>query len=409
LRVLIKKRKKKYEAPKPFDLPVTRKKQPFLKQVVYHLKRNFIVQQRNISTKVLDTIIISVAVILICLLDGKLVLTINRKPNLRNEYEILNSEDPDFLRENVEEIVKGLYRHSVSSDSISLFSQKISLILTVLLAISAAKVLVEKRLELFREAGSGYNLTAYYLAVNISSAFEHTIQILLIATPAVWLRCTATSEFCLLLSFIMLAWVSTSWSLFFPLFIPPKNVVLVIGFFSVFFSILFSGLLSPATFSDIYDNKITAFLSGMFSAPRYFIETMLVSELRTLPPQSGFTLPVYKVSSLEGMITNFSLDTSNSRLLNAFNLANLAQHDMPEATNQTNSGWYYQILPPFFVGLTIRFGGALLLHTCNRSEQARTSIISELKRSVSYRIEICILLCFWLLFFLLSLWQIGIF
>jgi len=269
-------------------------------------------------------------------------------------------------------------------------------------------VLVEKRLELFREAGSGYNLTAYYLAVNISSAIEHTIQIILIACAALWLRCTVASVFCLLLSFIMLAWVSTSWSLLFPLFVPPKNVVIVIGFFTVFFGVLFSGLLSPTTFSDIYDKKISAFISGMFSASRHFIETMLVSELRTLPPQSGFSLQVDNLVSLDGIIANFGVDTPDFRLLNAFNAVNLAQHDMPEASYQSNSGWYNQILPPFFVGLTIRFGGALLINTCNRPQQSKTSIISELKRSVSYRIEICVLLFFWLSSFGLSLWQIGI-
>jgi len=162
-------------------------------------------------------------------------------------------------------------------------------------------------------------------------------------------------------------------------------------------------------FADIYDKKISAFISGMFSASRHFIETMLVSELRTLPPQSGFSLQVDNLVSLDGIIANFGVDTPDYRLLNAFNAANLAQHDMPEASYQSNSGWYKQILPPLLVGLTIRFGGALLINTCNRSQQAKTSIISELKRSVSYRIEICVLLFFWLSSFCLSLWQIGMF
>ena len=112
----------------------------------------------------------------------------------------------------------------------------------------ASKMLCEKRLELFREAGSGLNLTAYYMALNISSAIEHSIQIIIIATPLIWFRCTLSSYICTLLSFIMMAWLATSWSLFIPIIIPPKNVLIVLAFFVVLFSTIFGGLQPPVDF-----------------------------------------------------------------------------------------------------------------------------------------------------------------
>lgn len=57
------------------------------------MKRDFIVQKRNLPTKLIDTIIISVASISISLLKGKLELTRYIDPNLRNEFKILMSKD----------------------------------------------------------------------------------------------------------------------------------------------------------------------------------------------------------------------------------------------------------------------------------------------------------------------------
>ena len=85
----------------------------------------------------------------------------------------------------------------------------------------------------------------------------------------------------------------------------------------------------------------------MFSASRHFVETMLVSELRTLPPQSGFTLS----EEFDSVVS----------VPNAFNVMMWAQHDMPEVSRQTSDGWYQQILPPFLVGLSVRLLGALLV------------------------------------------------
>jgi len=406
--------RKQYEAPKPFDFPASTVKQHFFKQVLNHLRRNFIVTKRNIATTILDTIIMTVVVIVLSLMSGVLKITGDKTPNLRNEYELLTSFDPIVLSNLVKteddaiDLIKGLFGYSIKGQAnIMGYTVKMSLVLSLLLAISASKILLGKRLEFFREAGSGYNLTAYYLAANLWSTLEVTIQIILVATPAIWLRQNVGSYFCLLLSFIMMAWVSTSWSFVFPLFVPRQNVALVIALFTILFSILFGGFMSPGTWKAIYNTKVITFISGMFSSSRHLAETMLVSQLRTLPQQSGWTLQKPFPDSIIDQFENINFDYKKYK--NLFAVQSLAQTNMPDASIQSHFGWYHQILPPFLVGLTVRLGGALLIHTCNRSQQAKTSIISELKRNVPYRIEIFVILCCLVSFFVLSLWAIGIF
>jgi len=264
-----------------------------------------------------------------------------------------------------------------------------------MIAFAAIKVLTEKRLELFREAGSGYNLTAFYLAVNITSTIEHTIQIIFVGVPVIWQFCSASGYTTSVLNFILMAWVSTSWALFFPIFIGPEYVQLVIAAFFAVFNVLFCGFLDPGKFSEIYGEIIIKFLSGMFSTTRYFVETWAVAERRTLPPQSGWTLQ-HDTDLADGGV-------------NWFNIAHLAQDYMPETSHQSFAGWNYQLLSPFCVGITIRLGGCLLLHISNRSEQARSSILTDMRSSVSYCVEIITLVCLWLLSFVFTLWQIRIF
>jgi hypothetical protein len=104
--------RQRFEAPKPFSLPDRKEVQPFTVQFINQLKRNFIVQKRNIATKALDTIIISVAVVAICLMDGKVELTRNVDPNWRNEFELLTSTDKNYEQANGREITRGFYAHS---------------------------------------------------------------------------------------------------------------------------------------------------------------------------------------------------------------------------------------------------------------------------------------------------------
>jgi hypothetical protein len=115
--------------------------------------------------------------------------------------------------------------------------------------LTAAKAITDKRLEFFRESASGYDINAYFTAINITSGIEHSLQILLAAGAAFWLRDSLAKWNSYCASFLMLSWLCVSWALLLPLLVPPENVVLVTGFFMAFFGLLFSGGLSPVTYS----------------------------------------------------------------------------------------------------------------------------------------------------------------
>jgi hypothetical protein len=117
--------------------------------------------------------------------------------------------------------------------------------LAVLLSLTATKIITQKRIEFFREAGSGYNLNAYFVAVNIVASLEHAIQVFIAAIFAVWFRNPAASGVSYFVHFLLLSYICVSWALLVPMVVPPENVVLVIGFFMAFLGLLFSGASPP--------------------------------------------------------------------------------------------------------------------------------------------------------------------
>jgi membrane-associated HD superfamily phosphohydrolase len=163
------------------------------------------------------------------------------------------------------------------------YASKLGVLVAVLVGLTASKTLTEKRNEFFREAGSGYNIDAYYCAVNIVSTVEHSIQVIISSMLALWLRNSLAAWYSYYINFLLLAWLCVSWALFFPLVVQPKSVVLVTGFYMVFFSLLFSGSIDPIKYKDIYDNVGVAIFSGLLSPTRYFVEAMAVAESKCLP------------------------------------------------------------------------------------------------------------------------------
>jgi len=132
------------------------------------------------------------------------------------------------------------------------FGLKIGVITSILVGLSAAKSITNKRLEFFREAGSGYDVNAYYLSVNIISTIEHSTQMFIAGVCTAWIRASASAWYLYCVQFIMLGWLSVSWALFLPLLVSPANVVLVVGFFMAFFGLLLGGTESPVLYSGMY-------------------------------------------------------------------------------------------------------------------------------------------------------------
>ena len=100
---------------------------------------------------------------------------------------------------------------------------------------------------------------------------------------ALWLRNSLASWYSYYINFLLLAWLCVSWALLFPLLVNPKSVILVTGFYFIFFSLLFSGGIDPVEYRDIYESSSVALFSGLLSPTRYFIEAMAVAESRCLP------------------------------------------------------------------------------------------------------------------------------
>jgi len=123
-------------------------------------------------------------------------------------------------------------------------------ILAILIGLSALKAITGHRKEFFREAGSGYNVNSFTLAINIMVTLEHSAQTVIAALFSLWLRSSYASWTNFFVHFLGLSWIATSWALLFPLIIPAENVFTVAGFYYVLFSLLFSGGVAPVLYSS---------------------------------------------------------------------------------------------------------------------------------------------------------------
>jgi len=264
------------------------------------------------------------------------------------------------------------------------YATKVSVIVCVLTALASTKALTEKRVEFFREASSGLNVNAYYLAVNIFDALEVTTKMVIIALFTVALRNTVASDGAMIVHFIMLGWTSASWGLIFPLFVPPKSVVLVTAFFTIFTSLLLAGV--PGTAIDYQKMSESSFLNGVssfLSPTRFFMESLIVDEFKTMPEQHGFTTTKINVADSEASFTN------------GFTYLHYGAGD-PDVSKRSRNGWYWGVLPSLFVGLTIRSLGFILLHACNRHQRLEKPIWTDLKARNSMRLWSAILMIFFI-------------
>lgn len=128
------------------------------------------------------------------------------------------------------------------------YAAKLGVLLSVLISLAAVKTVTQKRKEFFREAGSGYNVNAYFVAINITATIEHSTQCFLCGLCAIWLRNSLSSWYSFLVSFVLVGWIAVSWAFLFPLLVPLDNVVMVTGFYMVLFSLLFSGAIAPVLY-----------------------------------------------------------------------------------------------------------------------------------------------------------------
>lgn len=348
--------KEQYTAPEPYDLPAKVEKAVFRKQLLYQLQRCAIVGERNWSTKVIDTAIILGAVLLVSGLDG------TEQPTVWQSYGDLNYDkvaEPSTVVELLMEFPK-LFMYAIQANLSHLqgYAVKLGVLVSVLIALAAGKAITAKRKEFFRESASGYDVNAYFGAVNIVGTIEHSLQAILCTICAIWLRNSLASWYSWLVSFLLMSWISVSWAYLIPLVVPLDSVVMCTGFYMVVFSLLFSGNIAPVLYKNLYANNGMAIFSGLFSPTRWFIETLAVVESRCLPVQSGFT----------DFGVNFVDDATQ---VASYVILGLGMQDLGTITQMSFDGWYWGALPAFVIGCWVRWISFGLIHISDRAKQAK--------------------------------------
>jgi hypothetical protein len=158
---------------------------------------------------------------------------------------------------------------------------KVGIILCIIVGLSATNTLTSKRMEFFREAASGYNLNAYFFAINIISTFEHSAQVIIAGFFASWIRNPIASNASYYVHFLLLAWLTVAWAMLLPMICPADSVVLIAGFFFAFCGLVFSGAFAPIEYKTIYeDGGFSEILAGWISPTRFFFEALAVGEVR---------------------------------------------------------------------------------------------------------------------------------
>jgi hypothetical protein len=192
------------KAPTPYELPVKVKNRSFFVQLIVQLRRNLLLAWRNRFSKFVDTAIILGAVSLISWFEGVVSVTREVDPNIA--FDDLTSGNPVDLVQNFGR----LFRHATNVGSLVQFSMALGVITAVLLSLMASKAITQYRHEFFREAGSGYSINAYFLAVNITSFLEHSTQMVVAALSAFWFRDSIASFVSYLVHFLALSWTCVS-------------------------------------------------------------------------------------------------------------------------------------------------------------------------------------------------------
>lgn len=252
----------KYDPPKPYELPQSTVMPSFGVQFILQMKRTILLAWRNRVTKTIETAIIVLAVTIISFFEGTVSLTEDSVPLVPFEAFIAGQEEViiAFFQPLFEFSLKGsvgYLRYGVS----------VGVITSVLIALTSVKAITEKRLEFYREAGSGYNINAYFLAVNIYTSVDQGSQVLCAAVIAQWLLDSISSKAVFYAAFLLLGWISVSWALLIPLFAPPKNTTVMLGFFMAFFGLLFSGTSPPVKYEGkSKDSRFSLFVANRTEA-----------------------------------------------------------------------------------------------------------------------------------------------
>jgi len=373
-----------YEPGLAYPIPKKPTEQSFFVQLYNQIIRSLLVAWRNVNGFLIDTLILLVGAVIVTLTSGLPEMTKDRNPNIPFANVVNTTMDtaPDTFAE--------LFQYAATVQW--QYPLKLGVITAVLIGLQATKIVTTKRLEFFRESGSGYNGNAYFLAVNCVATCLHSFQMIIVAFFAAWLREPVASWGSYFAHFLAMAWICVSWALFVPMVVPPESVTVIVGFFMAFFGLLLSGALPPVNWETIYGGGGTGYLAGWLSPTRFFIEGLTVGEYRCLPEQSGWTVAD----------TSINRNRTTTTLLRLPRFA-LAGND-PNAIQLSCNGWYWGILPSIFIGLTIRYVALLAMHSFFRGKQTKKSLPYEIRKSSKFAVKVALYFLVFIAMAFISSW-----
>ncbi|KAG7372253.1 ABC transporter [Nitzschia inconspicua] len=374
--------KAEYEPPAQYDLPHRIEEPSVWSQFRNQFRRQLIVGWRNRFSKTIDFTVIVLAVITITALDGVTTVSVDNNPDIPFGSMVRP------LKEELGSMFEQLFSYAIPYQI--QYPLKVGIILSVLLGLTATKIVTSKRLEFFREAGSGYNLNAYFGAISILSTLEHSIQVIIAAFFASWIRNPIASNASYYIHFLLLAWVTVGWALFIPMVVPADSVTLVAGFFFAFCGLMFSGAFAPITYQEIYEEGgFKEVFAGWISPTRFFYEALTVGEYRCLPEQSGYTIEESSVNR-----------RANSTMTIVLGYAG---HDYG-AVRWSCNGWYWSVVPVLLIGLTIRYLAVGAMHAMYRGQQTKKPLFNEMRKKKRVAIAVTFYCLGFAVLFTLTTW-----
>lgn len=188
-----------YNPPDAFALPIMPKKVPAWRQLLIQLRRNSLLSWRNKDARLIDAAILLIAIFLITVLVGHNP-DFNRNPRELLWFNFISSA------EEAATMLPIIFQYSMTGISeIQQYCLMASVIMSVLIGLSATKIITEKQLQFFRETQGGVSVTAYYLAANITSTVEQGSIAILASVIAYLVMIPGTSIGKLLFALLVLS------------------------------------------------------------------------------------------------------------------------------------------------------------------------------------------------------------
>lgn len=352
-----------YNSPKPFSLPITPKAVPGWRQLLVQLRRNCLLSWRNRNARLLDCVILLIAIFAMTLLGGVKSSSFKRNPGSNFLWIKFISS-----KEDASQMLPLAFMYALQGVSIiQSYAMMVGLIVSVLIGLNATKIITEKKLEFFRESQSGVSVTAFYIAASITSTFEQGVTAIAGSVLAYLVLKPSTSFLVYLWNFFMLSWLSVSWALLLSIVVPLESVSTVVGFWNAFFGLLFCGKVPPGVYTALYDNPAMSVFAGFVSTLRFFVEGIAVSEAKCLPSQSGYTST--------SVAFNYPEFYQSYPYWN--HLTFMAHTDLDTAIVPSCNGWFWWVPAAFAVGITIHIVGGVAIHFSDRSKQGKKSFRDE--------------------------------